>query len=198
MATIKEVKDLVQQKVEVERELDELHSVLESHGSNMTDELVDPEGYPRADIDVLTVRKTRVRIIYLQSDLKQLLGKIEKGLYKIHADEREKRKTGESAPPNVNTTDQNAEPFLKIDLVSEGSPAEKAGLKLDDLIVRFGSLTCENYTGLQMIGSLVQHSKEKNIEIAVKRNGKLSNLILTPSTWSGRGLLGCNIVLYKK
>ena len=30
MATIKEVKDLVQQKVEVERELDDLHSVLES------------------------------------------------------------------------------------------------------------------------------------------------------------------------
>ena len=29
----------------------------------MTDELVDSEGYPRADIDVLTVRKTRVRII---------------------------------------------------------------------------------------------------------------------------------------
>ena len=33
------------------------------HGSNMTDDLIDPEGYPRADVDVLTVRKTRVRVI---------------------------------------------------------------------------------------------------------------------------------------
>ena len=29
----------------------------------MTDDLIDQEGYPRADVDVLTVRKTRVRII---------------------------------------------------------------------------------------------------------------------------------------
>ena len=29
----------------------------------MTDDLVDAEGYPRADIDVLTVRKTRVNIL---------------------------------------------------------------------------------------------------------------------------------------
>lgn len=29
----------------------------------MEDELVDAEGYPKANLDIITVRKTRVRII---------------------------------------------------------------------------------------------------------------------------------------
>ena len=115
----------------------------------MTDNLVDLEGYPRADLDVLTVRKTRVRVICewsfdflqifvktrstfpyfvvscintsckltfsnfirfsfiiiflldLQNDLKELLGKIEAGLYKIHADE--KLKKADQKPESVQT-----------------------------------------------------------------------------------------------
>ena len=44
--------------------------------------------------------------------------------------------------------------FLKKHLFTD------QGLEVDDLIVQFGSLTCKNYTGLPMIGSLVQNSKE--------------------------------------
>jgi len=191
---VQEVKALVEKKVEVEKEIDALYTVLESHGCNMTGDLVDQEGYPRADVDILTVRKTRVRVIYLQNDLKELLGKIEEGLYKIHADEKMKKSDQKSKIIEQQTIDISCEPFLRVDLVSEGSPAEKAGLEVNDLIIQFGSLTCKNYTGLQMIGSLVQNSKEKEINIGIKRNGKDSKIKLIPSTWSGRGLLGCNIV----
>ena len=49
----------------------------------MTDELVDHEGYPRADVDILTVRKTRVRIICKFCDFQNVFILILKEFEKI-------------------------------------------------------------------------------------------------------------------
>jgi len=166
----------------------------------MTDELVDEEGFPRSDVDVLTVRKTRVRIIYLQNDLKNILKEIEEGLYNVHARARENRPPVKKA--DNSTISADLEPFLHVDLITEGSPAEKAGLEVNDMITRFGSITLDNFSGLKVIGELVNNSKGTEINVTVQRklDNKLVNksLKLTPNVWSGRGFLGCNIVPIKK
>ena len=37
------------------------------------------------------------------------------------------------------------------------------GLKVDDLILKFGSITLENFNGLQSIGSLVKHNQDVSL-----------------------------------
>lgn len=195
-----EVREKIDKKDEIEKEILALHEVLESHHTNMTDELVDEEGFPRSDVDVLTVRKTRVRIIYLQNDLKNILKEIEEGLYNVHAKARENRPPVKKA--DNSTISADLEPFLHVDLITEGSPAEKAGLEVNDMITRFGSITLDNFSGLKVIGELVNNSKGTEINVTVQRklDNKLVNksLKLTPNVWSGRGFLGCNIVPIKK
>ena len=45
--------------------------------------------------------------------------------------------------------------FAKIDLVSDGSPADDAGLKVGDLVIEFGTQNSTNFKSLAEIGQLV-------------------------------------------
>jgi 26S proteasome non-ATPase regulatory subunit 9 len=65
---------------------------------------------------------------------------------------------------------------------------------VDDLIVEFGSVNASNFRTLQDIGTVVNHSQGNSVSIKVKRHDKMLRLSLTPHAWSGRGLLGCNII----
>ncbi|KAH8335661.1 hypothetical protein KR074_008764 [Drosophila pseudoananassae] len=108
--------------------------------------------------------------------------------------------------------------IVMVNLVSPSSPAEEAvniilhsippirkpsnlnipfqGLREGDGILRFGSINSNNFKGdLAQIGELVRHMQNQNVELKVKRGEQQLDLILVPKTWSGRGLLGCNIVL---
>jgi C-terminal processing protease CtpA/Prc len=90
-------------------------------------------------------------------------------------------------------------PFAFVGLISEGSPAEEAGLQVGDGIVSFADL----YYGmtnnpLQRIAIIVRDKVNSEILVEVLRktneNGeeKLNfiKLTLIPHTWSGQGLLG--------
>lgn len=46
------------------------------------------------------------------------------------------------------------------------------------------------------IGEVVKHSQNSNVSVKVFRNKRFHEMILIPKTWSGRGLLGCNVVLF--
>ena len=83
--------------------------------------------------------------------------------------------------------------FAKIELVSLDSPAQEAGLKKDDLILKFGSVDYSNNRQLRALGEIVQNSYAdgSSITIRVSRNDKTLSLKLSPQQWSGRGLVGC-------
>lgn len=164
----------------------------------MTNPLVDADGYPLAEVDIITVRKTRVKIIYLQNDLKSLMDEIEKGLHEIHAKARTKKEQPDHLTEKHTEVLLEQKPFLLVDAVTDGSPAAKAGLKVNDLVTRFGSVNISNFSGLQMIGSLVQNSKSKELIVNIKRGEAEKVVKLVPDTWEGRGLLGCNVVPIKK
>ena len=92
------------------------------------------------------------------------------------------------------STEENLKSFAKIDLVSDGSPAHDAGLKVGDLVIEFGTQNATNFKSLADIGQLVQNSQNRNVRVKILRNGKVTTLTLVPKKWSGQGLLGCKIV----
>ena len=65
------------------------------------------------------------------------------------------------------------------------------GLKSEDLVLGFGTLRANNFSGLQDVAQIVQHSVDREIMVCVKRNERLLPLSLIPKVWSGKGLLGC-------
>lgn len=100
--------------------------------------------------------------------------------------------------PVAPTKEQDASTYsaiVKVNFVSAGSPAETAGLKIDDEIIEFGSVNVSNFKDLKQIGEIVMHRQNQQIALKIRRRNALHELILIPKTWSGRGLLGCNIVV---
>lgn len=85
--------------------------------------------------------------------------------------------------------------IVKVNFVSGGSPAETAGIQVDDEIIEFGSVNVSNFKDLKQIGEIVMHRQNQQITLKIRRRNALTELTLVPKTWSGRGLLGCNIVL---
>ncbi|XP_059264333.1 26S proteasome non-ATPase regulatory subunit 9 [Mustela nigripes] len=70
----------------------------------------------------------------------------------------------------------------------------ESGLQVDDEIVEFGSVNTQNFQSLHNVGSVVQHSEGKPLNVTVIRRGEKHQLRLVPTRWAGKGLLGCNII----
>ncbi|KAK0095122.1 hypothetical protein PV326_009178 [Microctonus aethiopoides] len=178
----KEVLELMKEKDQIEAKLQELNVILNNNRVGMEDTLVDSEGYPRADIDVY------------QNDHKSIMKKIENGLAKVHAisgcnNEEPSVANRVSDSSDTSIDDEiHTEPFLRVNLVSPGSPAEQAGIYENDLIMEFGSINSQNFKVLKDIGELVEQSRYKPINVKVKRLDKRVILTLIPRPWSGRGV----------
>jgi len=222
--------------MEIESEIAALLSTLDSEGGvGMSEPLVDAEGFPRNDVDLVVIRQARQRVICLRNDHKALMKEIEAELVCIHQRAREtgvlitgmdsgtgndiggqtdasRTKSEESMDTGETPSSSSSRPsppppprhFARIGQVSSGSPAETAGLEANDLLVKFGSISTDNFHKLQDLASIVSHSKGVKLDLVVaRRNGaggtgsgewEQRQLALIPQTWSGRGLLGCNIV----
>ncbi|XP_053442977.1 26S proteasome non-ATPase regulatory subunit 9 isoform X2 [Nycticebus coucang] len=70
----------------------------------------------------------------------------------------------------------------------------ESGLQVDDEIMEFGSVNIQNFHSLSNISTVVQHSEGKSLNVVVIRRGEKHQLRLVPTRWSGKGLLGCNII----
>ena len=136
----------------------------------------------------------------MQNDLKDILKAIEEGLTTYFT---EKKDIPNSSLPSSSKISQNnksealmnceLEPFLIVSFVSENSPGSLAGIQANDRILTFGSINCKNFKDLHQIGELVNDSKNHQIKIKIRRIENDVELILTPKTWNGQGLLGFKI-----
>ncbi|CAL8135379.1 unnamed protein product [Orchesella dallaii] len=198
VVTREDILKLMKARDEIDEKIVALGGILESNRVGMTEPLVDQEGYPRNDIDVYQVRHARHKIICFQNDYKALTKRIDSSLAKYHQRLKDQGTSGTPMAMEVDspTSEVVLSPIAKVNLVSEGSPAFHAGLKVDDVVLSFGSLDSTNFTELSQIGSLVQRSVGSMVSVKVKRNVQTVKLALIPGPWSGRGLLGCNIIPY--
>lgn len=104
--------------------------------------------------------------------------------------------------------EQATTPFAIIDEVSPNSPASEAGIKENDVLIRFGNVNSTNHRDFRAIAELLPlaASENKSILVAVRRKTselggvveltKTEVLELKPRVWGGRGLLGCHIRPY--
>ncbi|XP_076055808.1 26S proteasome non-ATPase regulatory subunit 9 [Oratosquilla oratoria] len=185
---------LMKEKETIEDTLKELWEVLKSNNIGLQEPVVDREGYPRADIDVYQVQHARHRIRCLQNDHTAIMKEIEAGLEKVHAEARASQQVDPDGANVASEEHIHFESFCKIDQVVPGSPADLGGLKVNDLVIKFGSVSNENFENLSSVGRVVQHSQNSPIKVTVQRQGKNVTLTVTPRVWSGKGLLGCNLV----
>uniref|UniRef100_A0A8C6Q026 26S proteasome non-ATPase regulatory subunit 9 n=1 Tax=Nothobranchius furzeri TaxID=105023 RepID=A0A8C6Q026_NOTFU len=192
--TMDDVKNLIKKKDEIEEQIKAYYDVLEDQGVGVEGPLVDAEGYPRDDVNLYQIRNARHNISCLQNDHKAIMAEIEEALHKLHAREKAKRGQDEVEEEAMEQQVTLPPPFARVDSVTEGSPASGAGLRLGDEIIEFGSVNTENFQNLQNIAAVVQHSEGKPLRVSVIRSGQKAQMSLTPQRWSGRGLLGCNIV----
>ncbi|BFF90796.1 26S proteasome non-ATPase regulatory subunit 9 [Drosophila madeirensis] len=207
ITTKERLERLMAAKTQLEAQISRNGQILAANDNvGMTGPLIDAEGFPRNDIDVYQVRQARQTIICLQNDHKELMNQIQNLLNQYHSEiattdpelvnrasalelDSDRAFGGSIVAPDVR-------PMAVVNLVSPNSPAEEAGLRVGDSICRFGSVNSNNFKGdLGQIGEIVRNMQNQNVQLKVKRGEQLMDLLLVPKAWSGRGLLGCNIVL---
>lgn len=180
-------------KHEIEDQIAVQKAVLDANCVGMNEPLVDREGFPRSDIDVYKVRHARHNIICLMNDHKAIMREIEDGLHRFHGSMAQKTGGYGMSSTKVSVEDCSTKPFAVVMDVEEGSPAQLAGLRANDTIVRFGSVNSDNFKSVGDIGAVVRHSVGKPVNVSVKRRDDVVSLVMTPKQWSGKGFLGCKI-----
>ncbi|CAE6421787.1 unnamed protein product [Rhizoctonia solani] len=205
---------LMAEREQVDQQLQAHISILSSHGADMSTRLVDGQGFPRADMDIVAVRTERVRVIELRNDRTRLTDAIAQALVDVHnnvptspAGVKINGVNGVSGLSPAGTPEPGAAsqalaqlvPFARVDGVAPNSPAQQAGLQREDLILAFGGLTAPSFSNssLQPLAQLVASHENRQIAVKVRRNDSEITLGFTPrSGWGGRGMLGCHIVPY--
>ncbi|CAN8073725.1 unnamed protein product [Agarophyton chilense] len=211
---------LDKRKVAIEAEMEAILSFLTAPGMpGVTGNLVDVEGFPRADIDVHKVRSQRQRLAILKTDHKVVSAEVEKQLHMA------------LAPPGGNASSSTSEPrpvsqpeftephdaasqavppdyvprrpsFAKVDLVFQNSPAESAGVLVDDRIISFGAISLRSFAtpalAMENLPGFLREQENQHVEVTVERghadSPEVVTLSLTPRQWNGRGLLGCHVI----
>ncbi|KAI9473843.1 MAG: hypothetical protein EXX96DRAFT_320661 [Benjaminiella poitrasii] len=198
---MKEAKELMASKDEIEQQLNELEQVLNGAGIGMDEPLVDASGFPRAEIDVHQIRNTRSLIHRLRNDHRNVMSNIESILHRIH----DAKRNEPTITTNTTTTVDNHDPtpsnqslvaFAIVNAVAPDSPAYTAGLRRNDRILKFGHVDATNHERLQALNTLVSQSENRAVSVAVMReDGNRFDFVVTPkSGWGGRGTLGCHIL----
>ncbi|KAL6558167.1 hypothetical protein OROMI_018517 [Orobanche minor] len=180
-------------------------------GPGLSGNLLDSQGFPRADIDIPTVRAERHRLTELRNDHKNITEKIELNIQLLHS---AKLTTATASVKDSDPKDQDvnvglsssypisggasiamdvdlvfSRPFAMVDEITEASPAAEDGLQLGDQIVKFGDVERgENL--LQRLDAEARKKQGQQVSLLVMRQGVLINLTVNPRAWSGRGLLG--------
>ncbi|WVQ99611.1 hypothetical protein IAU59_006747 [Kwoniella sp. CBS 9459] len=185
---------LMQRKDEIEKEIEALKDVLTSHGTTPTTSLVDPEGYPRGDIDIYAIRHARSSLVRLQNDRRQvsdlLATALEDAFSVSSSSSNSGSGFGSSSLPNGHASldirstssdhpstngDVSTEvvwperAIARVNSVAPSSPASQAGLKAGDLIYDFAGVFHDSPGGIQAIGALVNQSEGASLTLLVLR-----------------------------
>jgi len=210
---------LLVQRDSLEAEADAITSELTSPGPNGESPAglkgtldIDSDGFPRSDIDLYNVKRKRQRLAVINTDYKILMKSIEKLMELIYSEPESSPLTIPEVLPDNNIitsssyiTPKSSEevvsifrqpslsPFAKIDEIAEGSPAHEAGLENGDLLLSFGPVNSTSVDCFNVVPSIVRSNIEKPIAVIVQRNEVNIEVIVTPKTWSGRGVLGCHL-----
>ncbi|WOL19369.1 hypothetical protein Cni_G28167 [Canna indica] len=172
-------------------------------GPGLSGNLVDSEGFPKADIDIPAIRSKRSRLAELRNDHKNITEKIDNNLQVLHSLKLNKvaplpPETTDMSPSVSASTSQDSPmiedsilriPFAIIDEIADDSPAAEDGLQLGDEIVKFGNVERGDDLQSRLVAE-AQLNQGNPIPLVIVRQGSMMNTTVTPRTWHGRGTLG--------
>ncbi|XP_071698783.1 uncharacterized protein [Rutidosis leptorrhynchoides] len=199
-----EIKKLMDKRSDLETEMNIIiERLCQPGGPGLSGNLVDSEGFPRSDIDIPVVRADRNRLAGLRNDHKNITEKITRNIEILHSSRLAPKSStamdsgsisqgvGDMSS-SVSSMDVDvSRPFAMLDEITEESPAAEDGLQLGDQIVKFGNVEYGDNL-LSKLASEARMNEGRPVPLLLMRQGTLINLTVTPRTWRGRGLLGCN------
>ncbi|KAF8577049.1 hypothetical protein K439DRAFT_1365650 [Ramaria rubella] len=191
---MEKVQVLMARKDAIQHQLDGQFAILSANNATLRTKLVDPQGFPRADIDVYAVRHARVRIIELKNDMDAVMNDLAKALEGVYDAGARNGGNVAGSTSNSSQTPEELKVFARVDGVAPGSPAAEAGLLREDLILQFGTLTTASFpsSSLQPIAEVVASHENKSLDIVILREEtqKRTLRLIPRKGWGGRGLLG--------
>ncbi|KAJ3330393.1 hypothetical protein HDU76_005777, partial [Blyttiomyces sp. JEL0837] len=149
------------------------------NGVDMKEPLVDKEGFPRADVDVYSVRHARAALHRLINDHKAIMAELETTMQQIFSS---------ISQSSVSKHQVALVPFAVVNSVAPDSPASLAGLQPGDKVLKFGTIDANE--GMGKLPPFVSSMAGKPVLVVVWRGTGEVRLTMTPKEWSGRGLLG--------
>ncbi|EDQ86844.1 uncharacterized protein MONBRDRAFT_27868 [Monosiga brevicollis MX1] len=135
MTPMEEAKALLARKDKLEAEMAAAREELAQLGVAMEESLIDEQDFPRSDVDVHGARHLRHTIRCLETDLKTVMGDIERAIAAVHAAARDTKDTvaasdDEAAAATTAALPDSAEPELEafafVERVDSDSPAAQA------------------------------------------------------------------------
>ncbi|BES99808.1 26S proteasome non-ATPase regulatory subunit [Nesidiocoris tenuis] len=182
---------LEDEKLAIEKQLEEASMVLANNNIGMDEPLVDAEDFPRSDISVYEVRHARAKIIRLRNDLKDVTSRLSKALEKWH--QAHPACNGHQQTTVIDTTRKR---LAKIEQIEAGSPADTCGLLNGDYILEIGNVNGDTFQGLIDIANEIKMSENSYMRVVVERDNVAKRINLKPKIWATpeKGLLGCRIV----
>jgi 26S proteasome non-ATPase regulatory subunit 9 len=104
------------------------------HNVTMNTPLVDPEGFPRADIDVYAIRHARVALNRLRNDHRDVVDRLGRVLEQVYAvgsttstgEEGKGKIVNGDGPSRVEALVVREQPLARVNMVSDASPAATA------------------------------------------------------------------------
>lgn len=149
------------------------------------------DGFPRNDVDVVSIRLVRAKIIRLRNDLAYVLELLEQQL-------EQRLLAGLASQPTQEAPVRSSAsvPFALVRDVVAGGPASAAGLRVGDRVCVFdGDVKASNHEKLAKVAERVRSKQGQKIAVEVLRGNETVELELVPTDdWAGRGLLGCLLV----
>ncbi|KAF9163202.1 hypothetical protein DFQ26_002859 [Actinomortierella ambigua] len=189
---------LLREKDAIEAQIRTTEMELQAHNISPNEQLIDAEGFPRADIDLVAITALRAKLAKLRNDLKFMMPRIEEALYKVH--EAARKEKDAARQPAQEAPAENAEDalqaFARVNAVAPDSPAWEGGLIRGDQIVQFGLINATNHNNLKALNDHVVAQQNHPIVVKVLRakddgGEETLALFVTPRLgWGGRGLLG--------
>lgn len=174
---------------ELDEEIGKHGQVLKANNIGMNEPLVDADGFPFANIDVMSVRKARHAIICLQNNRKALMQMMETEMAQVFEMERnaasfavQQQQQCEKMEVDPSTDSDAAssslEPFIVVDKVESGQLADQMGLQVGDLVLQIGTLTAQNFQSIHQIQSVLNNSRGKKLRFIIRKASTGKNVIL--------------------
>ncbi|KAG2731512.1 hypothetical protein G9P44_005099 [Scheffersomyces stipitis] len=195
---------LSQVKQEVESQLSVLFDVLRNkYRADMDTPLVTHDGFPRNDVDVVSIRLIRVKVIRLRNDNKTIIGLLEDKMIQEFASRQQNEPESSSQSEQSGSESQRSQqasrfvvPFALVKDVANQGPAYIAGLRDDDKVIVFDEdIHAANHNKLANVVTRVRNSINRGIPVEVFRGEERLQLILQPTmNWGGQGVLGCRFI----